>query len=75
MAPGFFSKLADFGKKVWKGVKKGADVFRKAAPIAQEVIGAIGGMAPPGSKLHTGASALNKGLGFLDPIANYVADA
>ena len=74
MAPGFWSKLADFGKKAWSGIKKGAQYVAKAIPVAQTVLGTIGA-ATGGTPVGAAAQGIGKGLGFLNPIVNYIADS
>ena len=85
MAPGFFAKLKDLGKKIgsgikkaaektWSGIKKGAQIFTQVAPVAQEIAGAVGQMAP-GTKLGMGASSLSQGLGAMAPLAQFIGDS
>ena len=85
MAPGFFAKLKDLGKKIggtlkkaaektWSGIKKGAQIFTQVAPVAQEIAGAVGQMAP-GTKLGMGASSLSQGLGAMQPLASFIGNS
>ena len=85
MAPGFFAKLKELGKKIgngikkvaekaWGGIKKGAQLFTQVAPIAQEVAGAVGQMAP-GSKLGMGAASISQGLGAMQPLASFIGNS
>ena len=74
MAPGFFAKLAEFGKKVWNGIKTGAKIASKVLPVVGEATQQIGQFVPhPAARKVT--QGIGTGLGFLNPIVQRIADS
>ena len=67
MAPGFFSKLLELGKKVWNGIKTGAGVVGKYVIPTARTLGSLMAAAPNPTAKSIGLG-LNKGLGLIQPI-------
>ena len=65
MAPGWFSKLLEVGKKVWNGVKSVAkNVVAPVAKVAAPLIGKIP---------HPVAQGFSRGLQMMTPIIDRLA--
>ena len=67
MAPGFFHKLLEIGKKIWNGVKTGASVVGKYVLPTARTLGSLMAAAPNPTAKAVGLG-LNKGLGMIQPI-------
>ncbi|MBO4736485.1 MAG: hypothetical protein J5614_08855 [Paludibacteraceae bacterium] len=59
---------------MWSGIKEGAKVATKVIPVAQKIASGIGSAIPHPAAQAIG-TGIGQGLGYLAPIAKFIADA